>query len=58
MGTDNTIRSIRIRNEKSVIERPIQLLYLMKLQSGNQALRALKHLDTWCTQALYLANSI
>ena len=31
MGKDNTIRSIRIRTRKSVIERPIQLLCPMEL---------------------------
>ena len=36
MGTDSTIRSIRICNEKSVIERPIQLLYLMKLHCDSR----------------------
>ena len=31
VGKDNTIRSIRIRTGKKVIERPIQLLYPMDL---------------------------
>ena len=36
MGKDNTIRSIRIRTEKNVIERPIHLLYPMELHYVTQ----------------------
>ena len=31
MGTDNTIRSIRMRTGKGIIERPVQLLYPVEL---------------------------
>ena len=36
MGKDNTIRSIRIRITKNVIEREIQLLYPMELHSDTK----------------------
>ena len=36
MSKDSTIRSIRIHNEKSVIERPIQLLYPLELHCGSK----------------------
>ena len=36
MGKDNTIRSIRIRTTKNVIEREIQLLYPMELHSNTK----------------------
>ena len=37
MGKDNTIRSIRIRTGKNIIERPIQLLYPMELHCESKA---------------------
>ena len=36
MGKDNIIRSIRIRTGKSIIERPIQLLYPMELHCDSK----------------------
>ena len=36
MGKDNTIRSIRIRTRKSIIERPIHLLYPMALHCDSK----------------------
>ena len=35
-GKDNVIRSIRIRTEKSIIERPIQPLYPMELHCDSE----------------------
>ena len=37
MGKDNAIRSVRIRTWKSIIERPIQLLYPTKLYCESKA---------------------
>ena len=37
LGKDNTIRSIKIRTGKSVIERPIQLLYPMELHCDSKS---------------------
>ena len=36
MGKDNIIRSVRIRTGKSIIERPIQLLYPMELRCDSK----------------------
>ena len=36
MGKGNTIRSIRIRTQKNVIERPIQLMYPMELRCDSK----------------------
>ena len=37
MGKDNTIRSIRVRCGKNVIERPIQLLYPIELHCDSKS---------------------
>ena len=37
MGKDNTIRSIRLRTGKNVIERPIQLLHPMELHCDSKS---------------------
>ena len=37
MGKENQIKLIRIRTEKSVIERPIQLLYPMELYCDSKS---------------------
>ena len=36
MGKDTTIRSIRIPTRKNIIERPIQLLYLVELHCDSK----------------------
>ena len=47
MGKDNIIRSVRIRTGKSIIERPIQLLYPMELhcdsKTATTTLKMTKH---------------
>ena len=40
MGTDNTIRSVRIRTRKSIIERPIQLLYPVDLYCDSKTINS------------------
>ena len=37
MGKDNAIRSIRMRNGKNIIERPMQLLYPAELQCDSKS---------------------
>ena len=43
MGKDNIIRSLRIRTRKSIIERPIQLLYPMELPCDSKTLKTLNY---------------
>ena len=45
VGKNNTIRSIRIRTGKNVIERPIQLLYPMELHCDSKATTSNTHDD-------------
>ena len=37
MGKDKTIRSVRIRTGKNIIERPVQLLYPMALHCDSKS---------------------
>ena len=40
VGTGNTIRSVRIRTRKGIIERPVQLLYPMDLQCDSKTINS------------------
>ena len=40
MGTENTIRSVRIRTRKGIIERPIQLLYPVDLYCDSKTINS------------------